>query len=205
MIITIDGYSSQGKSFIGKALATELGIEFLSTGNIVRYVAIQYNKLYKGTEDPKVVLQQAVKIMQDSTMDTIVNCEFLKTPETEKTLEIIAKHPFVYDAIEKIIIRYSVNRNIILDGRYTFEFIPNAHRCYYFTSSNERRAYLTTRVKKMSHYEALEYLAFRDSFEPQHKIPSYVKKIEPEKFACTEDLIQFLKNDIYSEVSAHEK
>ena len=39
MIITIDGYSCQGKSYVGRALAEEMGLEFLATGRLVRYVA----------------------------------------------------------------------------------------------------------------------------------------------------------------------
>lgn len=43
MIITIDGYSCQGKSYVGRALAEEMGLEFLATGRLVRYVAFLFN------------------------------------------------------------------------------------------------------------------------------------------------------------------
>ncbi len=197
MIITIDGYSSQGKSYIGKALARECGLEFLSTGNIVRYVAVQYNMLYDGTVESASVLRQAVKIMQAADMDKIISCGDLKTDETERTLKIIAQHPFVYDEVIKVIIHYAENRDIILDGRFTFNFLPDAHRNYYFISSNERRVYLAAKARKISHEEAREYLAFRDSFEPQCTVAPYVRVIEPESFESAAALLQYLKDDIY--------
>lgn len=197
MIITIDGYSSQGKSYIGKTLAKECGLEFLSTGNIVRYVAVQYNRLYDGTTEPASVLRQAVKIMQAANMDKIVSCEDLKTAGTELTLKIVAQHPFVYDEVVKVIIRYAENRNIILDGRFTFKFLPNAHRNYYFISSDDRRVYLAAKARKISHEDAREYLAFRDSFEPQCIVAPYVRVIEPETFVSAAALLQYLKDDIY--------
>lgn len=196
MIITIDGYSNQGKSYIGRTLAKECGLEFLSTGNLVRYVAVQYNKIQDGTKDPVSVLRQAVKMMKAANMEEIVSCEELKTTETEKTLPLIARHPFVYDEGVRVIIRYAENRNILLDGRFTFQFIPNAHRYYYFKSSIEGRARLAAKAKKISYEEALEVIAFRDSFEPQCTVPSYVQVIMPERFTSTEALIAFLKDDI---------
>ena len=197
MIITIDGYSSQGKSYIGKALARECGLEFLATGNIVRYVAFQYNRLYDGTIEPTEVLRQAVKIMQATDMDKITSCSDLKTDETERTLKIIAQHQFVYDEVVKVIIQYAENRNIILDGRFTFDFFPHAHRNYYFISSKERRAYLAVKARKISYEEAREYLDFRDSFEPQCTIAPYVRVIRPESFSSAAALLQYLKYDIY--------
>lgn len=196
MIITIDGYSNQGKSYIGRILAKECGLEFLSTGNLVRYVAVQYNRIQDGTKDPVSVLRQAVKMMKAANMEEIVSCEELKTTETEKTLPLIAQHPFVYDEGVRVIIRYAENRNILLDGRFTFQFIPNAHRYYYFKSSIEGRARLAAKAKKISYEEALEVIAFRDSFEPQCTVPSYVQVIMPERFTSTEALIAFLKDDI---------
>ncbi len=198
MIITIDGYSNQGKSYIGRTLAKECGLEFLSTGNLVRYVAVLYNRIQDGTKDPVSVLQQAVKAMKATTMEEIVNCENLKTTETEKTLQLVAQHPFVYDEGVQVITRYAENRDILLDGRFTFQYIPNAHRCYYFRSSVEWRARLAAKAKKISYEEALEIIAFRDSFEPQCNVPSCVQVIMPETFESTETLIAFLKDDIYN-------
>lgn len=198
MIITIDGYSNQGKSYIGRTLAKECGLEFLSTGNLVRYVAVQYNRIQDGTKDPVSVLQQAVNAMKAATMEEIVNCDNLKTTETEKTLQLIAQHPFVYDEGVQVVIRYAENRNILLDGRFTFQFIPNAHRYYYFRSSIEWRTRLAAKAKKISYEEALEVIAFRDSFEPQCTVPSYVQVIMPELFESTEALLAFMKDDIYN-------
>ena len=50
MIITIDGYSCQGKVTSGER-AEEMGLEFLATGRLVRYVAFLFNQLQDGISD----------------------------------------------------------------------------------------------------------------------------------------------------------
>lgn len=199
MIITIDGYCCQGKSFVGRELAKALGLEFLSTGNIVRYVAFVFTELQDGESDTTVLMEKAVKVMKSKSMNEIVNCEYLETEKTERALKIAAECPYVFEEVVKVIISYASSRNIVLDGRFTFDIFPHAYRNYYFQSSIERRASLAAKSENISYDEAVRYIAFRDSFEKKYDIPKYVRVIELDSFSSTDDLVQYLKNDVWSE------
>ena len=196
MIITIDGISCQGKSYIGKRLATELGIEFLSTGKIVRYVAYIFSTYQDKEKDSKSLLEEAVEIMKRTEMETIVNCPFLNSEKTEKAMEIAAGYSYVFDEVVKVIISYAINKDIVLDGRFTFLLFPKAHRSYYFISSLERRIALISNAKKISRDEAVRYISFRDSFEKIYNIPIGVNKVQLDNFVSTDDLIKYLKDDV---------
>ena len=198
MIITIDGYSCQGKSYIGRTLSNTLELEFLSTGKIVRYVAYQYTKIQDRETKTEHLLDKAVEIMKNTSIPDILKCEYLDTRITEQTLRIVAEYPYVFDSVVEVIIDYASNRNIVLDGRFTFNIFPNAHRCYYFLSSIERRASLVSRSKNISHEEALDYIQFRDSFEKKYIIPDYVKKVNMDSYPSADVLVQYLKNDVLS-------
>ena len=80
MIITIDGYSCQGKSYVGRALAEEMGLEFLATGRLVRYVAFLFNQLQDGISDTEVLLQKAVEIMKSTAVCDIASIWKPKRP-----------------------------------------------------------------------------------------------------------------------------
>ena len=199
MIITIDGYSCQGKSYVGRALAEEMGLEFLATGRLVRYVAFLFNQLQDGISDTEVLLKKAVEIMKSTAVCDIVNCEYLETEETERTLKITSEYPFVFEQVVRVIRAYAADRDIVLDGRFTFNIFPHAHRSYYFRSSVQRRASLEVSSKNMSYDEALRYIAFRDSFEKQYDLPERVRIIDLAPDIRAGDLIQYLKNDIRNE------
>lgn len=196
MIITIDGISCQGKSYIGKRLANELEMEFLSTGKIVRYVAYIYSTFQDVDKDSNSLLENAVEIMKHTEMKTIVNCPFLNSEKTEIAMKIAAGYPYVFDEVVKVIINYAINRDIILDGRFTYLLFPKAHRSYYFISSLERRIALISSARKMSRDEAISYISFRDSFEKTYSIPTGVKIVQLDNFISSDDLIKYLKNDV---------
>ena len=68
MIITIDGLSFQGKSYICEHLANRIGFKFFSTGILVRYIAFQYN-LMTPNQNEIETLEKAVSIMETTSVE----------------------------------------------------------------------------------------------------------------------------------------
>ena len=200
MIITIDGYCSQGKSFIARKLARQLEMEYFSTGKFVRYVAHVYSTMLLLDDlDSNSAIQIAVEQMKKTDITQIDGCKQLKTELTEKAMKIVAQCPYVFEQVIDVIKYFVGSRDIVLDGRFTFDIIPNAERSYYFISSKERRITLAMKSKQYSYEEAAEYIAFRDSFEKKYNLPEKVKVIMLDEFNSAENLVQYLMNDVRNE------
>lgn len=195
MIITIDGLSFQGKSYICEHLANKVGFKFFSTGTLVRYIAVQYNMLFQG-EDEEDTLSKAVSIMQETSVDDIMCCKELKSSDTERTLQIVASYPFAFDSVVDRIKTYNKETNIIMDGRFTYDIFPNATLSFYLVSSFERRVKLVSKAKGISVEEAVKYIVFRDSIEKKYTIPSRVKTIILDDFQGTDEVINYLEREI---------
>lgn len=196
MVITIDGYSCQGKTYIGKILAEMMGLEFLSTGNIVRFTAFLYDKFNKYHSDEHTTWMHAVEVMHKTSIKEMLACPYLNEPATERSLEYAAADPNVFDNVVQKIIEYANEKNIVLDGRFTFELFPEAYRNYYFYSSIKRRSLIYAKSKEISFTEAVDYIKFRDSFEKSYIIPDRVRQIYLDDFSSTDAILQFLKNDL---------
>lgn len=204
MIITIDGYSCLGKSYIGGKVAKHLGIEFFSTGKLVRFVAGTFVRLQSEISQEELAVKKAVEIAEKTEIEEIQACPWLRERNTELALQTVEKYSFVDERLQKVLKRCVEKRNILLDGRFTFLIFPDAYRKYYFQSSPEMRAKLVSRVKHMSWEEALRYISYRDSFEKDVKVPGTVKVLDP--FSApfgisSDDFLQFLLDDISWEKS----
>lgn len=199
MIITIDGFSCLGKSYIGEKVAKHLGIDFFSTGKLVRFVAGTFVSLQSEISQEEVAVKKAVEIAEKTELEEIQNCPWLQERNTELALQTVEKYLFVDERLQKVLKRYVEKRNILLDGRFTFLIFPDAYRKYYFQSSVEMRVELVSRVKHMSREEALIYISYRDSFEKAVKVPESVRVIDPfsAPFGISSDnFLQFLLDDI---------
>lgn len=199
MVITIDGYCSQGKSFTAKELARQLKMEYFSTGKLVRYVAYLYSILLLDDKDSNSAIYNAVEQMKNTDILQIDGCEQLKTAATETAMKTVAECPYVFEQVIDVIKNFAGSRDIVLDGRFTFNIIPNAERSYYFMSSRERRIALTMKSKQCSYEKAAEYIAFRDSFEKKYDLPEKVKVVMLDEFNSAESLVQYLMNDVRNE------
>lgn len=198
MIITIDGYSSQGKTYIGSKLAKELQMEFLATGSIVRYTAYLYT-IYNNHSDEHSIWQKAIREMQTTSMQDLLACPYLKDAKTEEALLSAASDPDVFAQVVEKIILYAKGRNIFLDGRFTFDIFPDAYRSYYFCSTKQRRAALYAREHGITMEEAFRYITFRDSFEKNYTIPNHVKVIRLDNFLNADAVLSYLLKDILGE------
>ena len=197
MVITIDGISWLGKSYIGKKLAEALEIDFFSTGLLVRLVAYKFVLCKSNYNDEYSAVKYAVETVNNNEIENILNYDLYNT-SVENALKIIAKYNFVAPSLNSILRIYVRNKTIILDGRFTFSLFPDANKKYYFRSTIENRVELYRKVKNVSIEEAIQYINFRDSFEENIVLPKDVIVIDPFNFS-TEEIIEFLREDILNE------
>lgn len=190
MIITIDGLCGQGKSTIGKMLAEKTGFDFFSTGMLVRYAA---NELMKNQDlSPEDVVKrmdvEKVVLADPAQLRNIAIIPFLKIVTDSKQ-----RVEYLYHLMHL----YSVGRNMILDGRDTFAFFPDAELRYYFESRIEDRVALRMRNHGISESECYEYFKKRDSVERDFLIP-YDQLIIIHPLEITkEELLNRLCTDVY--------
>ena len=196
MIVTIDGLSFQGKSYICEHLAKKVGFDSLSTGNFVRYIAFQYNLLFSEAEEEETILEKAVNLMEATSTDDIISCSGLNSPDTERTLQIVASHSFAFDRVVERIRSCGKTSNIIMDGRFTYDIFPDADLSFYLVSSSERRTRLVSETRGISMEKAAEYIAFRDSFEKNYIVPARVKRIILDDYQNTGEVINCLEKEI---------
>ena len=195
MIITIDGYSWLGKSYIGERLSHKLQIDFFSTGKLVRFVAYKFMELEDGILTEKAVVEKALRCVEEYEFQDLIECGYLYDDKTEQALKIVEKYAFVDRRLENILKRYTQGKNFVLDGRFTFNIFPAAYRKYFFHSTVEKRAELVAKIKKISFEDAVSYIQYRDSFEREVHVSEDVCVLDP--FEKSEGkLIEYLLKDI---------
>ncbi len=193
MLITLDGYCSQGKSTIGKELAKALDLEFFSIGILFRFLAA---KTLEGSSCSEKNLKAAVCDMHQMSISDIQSYPFVKSRQAENMLQCIAAFEFVYDEVANKIQGYALRRDILLDGRFGFKIFPNADRNYYCLSSKARRVSFASKARGMTLEEAEKYIDFRDSFEIKYELPDYVKTVQMDGFENVEQAVSYFINDV---------
>jgi len=192
MIITIDGISGQGKSTIGKMLSEKIGFEFFSTGILVRYAASELMK----NSNKKISREEIVSQIDIEQVKKIVP-SLLNTMEIIPYFKIVTDSKYCVEKLYHLINDYCIGRNIILDGRDTFVYLPQAELKYFFESKIEDRVFLRMKVTGFAEKDCYEYFKKRDSVEREIHVP-YDKLIIIRPFEST---IEELINKMYEDVS----
>lgn len=207
MIITIDGFCCQGKSYFGKKISEKLGVDHLSTGLIFRLVVWEYSRLLRENYDVSAdtILEKALYRLDKTELSALISMKELKEPDTEKYLkEVSSYHSNILPRLQKRLFEYVQDKSMVLDGRFTFQIFPEAKKKYYFKSSIEDRANLLSVKKSIPFEEAITYIRYRDSIEETLQIPDDVKIINP--FLFTEEtLMDYLMQDIENWGNFYEK
>lgn len=196
MIITIDGYSCQGKSTVARTLAERLGWEFFSIGAVFRYLAVVYNTVSAELDSEREAVGRAVALMHETGIESMPSVAGARGMDIERALEVLAKYPSVEGEIARKIYSSFEGRSVVLDGRIGFLIFPDAYRSYYFVTSLERRALFASRSRGLSLDEAREYITFRDSFEHHHTLTDRVRTVELDSFDTVDDIVAHLLSDI---------
>jgi|GEM_PF-2344952 len=196
MIITVDGFSCQGKSTVARTLAEELGWEFFSIGTLFRYLADRFLQNQHTSLCEHDAVRDAIDMMHRSDMAVILAFRNAKFQELEKALSIISGYPEVHENIAARVLAYAKDKNLLIDGRVGFLLFPNALRNYYFVTSLKKRAENASRSRSLSIEDARKYIAFRDTFEIRYEIPSRVVTLSLDPFPTVDAIVRHLKDDI---------
>lgn len=178
MIITIDGLSWQGKTYTAGRLSAYLNIESFSLGIVVRKIACEFLR-HSESNAEDVAIMKAINSVSEKVLTNLSTEKKLYSMDVERALKKISQYPYILPCARKIMIDYSDGRNVILDGRCTFDLFPQANTKFYFESSIMERAALVSRINKWDMDRATKYINMRDSFEIAVNVPEDILRINP--------------------------
>lgn len=198
IIITIDGFSSCGKSTMAKDLAHELGYIYVDTGAMYRCVALyalQHKLFLKDGEINIPELEAAMpninisfKLNKETGRpDTYLNNENvenkIRTMEVSSHVSSIAAIPFVREALVAQQQKMGKDKGIVMDGRDIGTVVfPNAELKIFVTASPEVRAQrrydeLMEKGMEADYNEILENVKQRDYID-SHRDVSPLRKAD---------------------------
>lgn len=181
MIVTIDGPAGAGKSSAARALAAQLGFQFLDTGAMYR--AVTWHCLERGVDlhDREAVADAARRIDLRLDGDRVfvdgheVTREIRSTAVTHET-RFIAGNPQVREHLVTLQRRLAAGRNIVTEGRDqgTVAF-PDAECKFFLTAAPETRAQrrqreLAERGEQVSLEEILSQQNSRDARDARREV-----------------------------------
>ena len=171
--VAIDGPSGAGKSTIAKAVAKNLGIDYVDTGAMYRAVGYKASSRGVSPED-----REAVKhLMEDTDIDfadgdiildgEIIN-DKIRTPEISKAASLYSAIPEVREKLVEIQRKMGMRKSVIMDGRDigTNVFRDAEYKIFLTASAKERaeRRFeeLTAKGQKVDFDEVLRDIEKRD-------------------------------------------
>ena len=171
--VAIDGPSGAGKSTIAKAVAKNLGIDYVDTGAMSRAVGYKASSRGVSPED-----REAVKhLMEDTDIDfadgdiildgEIIN-DKIRTPEISKAASLYSAIPEVREKLVEIQRKMGMRKSVIMDGRDigTNVFRDAEYKIFLTASAKERaeRRFeeLTAKGQKVDFDEVLRDIEKRD-------------------------------------------
>ena len=171
--VAIDGPSGAGKSTIAKAVAKNLGIDYVDTGAMYRAVGYKASSRGVSSED-----REAVKhLMEDTDIDfadgdiildgEIIN-DKIRTPEISKAASLYSAIPEVREKLVEIQRKMGMRKSVIMDGRDigTNVFRDAEYKIFLTASAKERaeRRFeeLTAKGQKVDFNEVLRDIEKRD-------------------------------------------
>ena len=173
MLITIDGKNGQGKSTSGALLAERLGIDFFSTGLLIRYLAYNYRKLSNDGFSKNDIFKRLYKMISIETIAFLKDRDNvdLYNLQLAEYFGVITSDKKMLSIVDDALREYSKNTDVVYDGRNLFEIFPEADYKFYFQSSDTRRREVLQTANNISQEKALNKLKLRDSQERQFDIP----------------------------------
>jgi len=157
--IAIDGPSGSGKSSAAKAVAKELGLNYINTGLVYRAIAlhiiknsIELKAEVIAKELPKIkirLLKQERVILNGEKV-----FEELRDDKVSKIASIIAAMPLVREFALKVQRYYATQKGIVMDGRdTTFKVMPNADLKIFLDTDPKVRAQRRVEQNKALGYD----------------------------------------------------
>ena len=171
--VAIDGPSGAGKSTIAKAVAKELGIDYIDTGAMYR--AIGYKVKCRGIDpadedavramltDTQVDLQQGEVYLDGENVSAQI-----RTPEMSMMASVCSQIPAVREKLVQLQREMGTRKRVIMDGLdIGTNVLKDARFKIYLTASAEERARrrfleLQEKGEKQSFEDVLEDIKQRD-------------------------------------------
>ena len=179
--IAIDGPAGSGKSTIAKALAKELGIDYIDTGAMYR--AFGYKIREKGIDMHNPAELRALLDSTDIDFDhgkTLLDGEdvsgLIRTPEVSMLASDCSAIAEVRQKLVKLQQAMGETKSVVMDGRDIGTVVfPNAQYKFFLTASSEERARrrfaeLTAKGEKTTFEEVLEDMVKRDTQDTTRKV-----------------------------------
>ena len=198
IIVSIDGYSSCGKSTMAKDLASRIGYTFVDTGAMYRAVTLLAIRNNLFDENNKPDTESLKRLLPDSTItqrhnpslgkaETFLNGENVENEirgmEVSSLVSAIATIPFVRSELVRQQQVMGKNGGIVMDGRDIGTTVfPNAELKIFVTASPQIRAQrryaeLLAKGQQTTKEEVLKNLEERD-FVDSHREVSPLRQAE---------------------------
>jgi CMP/dCMP kinase len=222
IIITIDGFSSTGKSTIAKELAQHLGYVYVDTGAMYRAVtlyAMQNGYISQHEFNISDLISQLNSIELSFKFNSSLGFSemYLNGINVEKeirTLEVsqfVSQVSAVSEVRRKLVEQQQlmgVNKGIVMDGRDIGTVVfPNADLKFFITASAETRAKrrfkeLQERGDKIDYSDVLHNIESRDHIDSTRKDSPLIKAVDAIEIDNSElslekqftKIMQFVKN-----------
>ena len=171
--VAIDGPSGAGKSTIAKAVARQLGIDYIDTGAMYR--AIGYKVKSQGVDpadedavramlaDTEIDLRQGEVYLDEENVSALI-----RTPEMSMMASVCSQIPAVREKLVQLQREMGRRKSVIMDGRdIGTNVLKDARYKIYLTASAEERARrrfleLQEKGESQSYEDVLEDIKQRD-------------------------------------------
>ena len=201
--IAIDGPAGAGKSTIAKALAKELGYQYVDTGAIYRTVAYFLDLLGVSPKDvdgvERYIDELNVDIQYDETgkqhmiMNGMDVSDEIRTQDISQKASLVSAHKVVRDVLLDMQRDVAKKHNVIMDGRDIGTVVlPNATVKIFLTASAEVRAKrrtdeLIAKGQKADYEQTLKDIQQRD-YQDSHRPIAPLKQAEDAVLLDTSEL-----------------
>ena len=168
-LITLDGPSGVGKTTIGKRLASELNLEFFSSGLLYRVIALHIEKTNTfNLNEFEIVSNEPVVCKVDGN---VYEEESLYTPQINIKSSEIAQLSEIRMIVSNVLqfIYDNSNAGLVVEGRDMGSVVfKNAELKIYLDASEVTRS--ERRIAQSGNKESVEALRARDSRDINRKI-----------------------------------
>jgi cytidylate kinase len=155
VVIAIDGPAGAGKSTVARAVADELGYRYLDTGAMYRAVTLAALRAGVDSDDATGLAALA------ELATTLTSDPELRSPEVERSVSLVARHPQVRDALHRAQRAFLAQGDAVGEGRDVGAVVwPEAELKIWLDAAPQVRA--ARRVLEQGDAGAAAALAERD-------------------------------------------